>query len=362
MLTQDRLVELYRDLKDRKVLTIYVDGEGHDPANRRAWRTRVEHQLSEVRRSLGSEGEGGDASDVESAARHLLGALDQYQAFLPDRGWVGFATPDRSWHAETVPVPMPDLVAWEQGIRAAPYVRALKQARPVVVVLADRRRGRIFTYRDGQLAETDDVLADRDLGDLSDTNLSKRGTVYSGSRGKTAEDEAQRLVEVNAERLVKLAVERVADRAGRDGLVVVGGVPETAGQVLKHLLNGLRERVAEVQGLHVEMSDAEVKRKAEEAATELTRALQEGVAEGIVNLARSGGRGVLGDHHTAKALLERRVETLVLTRNFIRANPDRADHLLGTAFEQGAEVEELSGPGADTLDREGDGVGARLRW
>lgn len=362
MLTQDRLVELYRDLKERKVLSIYVDGKAHDPANRRAWRTRVEHQLSEVRRSLGVEGAEGDASEVESAARHLLGALDQYQAFLPDRGWVGFATPDRSWHAETVPVPMPDLVAWEQGIRAAPYVRALKQARPVVVVMADRRRGRIFTYRDGQLAETDDLLADRDLGDLSDTNVSKRATVYSGTGGETATDAAQRMLDISAERLVKLAVERVADRAGREGLVVVGGVPETASQVLQHLPKGLRERAVEVPGLHVEMSDAEVKRKAEEAATGVTRTLQQAMADAIVDLARSGGKGVLGDHHTAKALVERRVETLALTRNFIRAHPDRADHLVGTAFEQGAEVEELSGPGADRLDQEGDGVGARLRW
>ncbi len=361
MLTQDRLVELYRDLKDTKVLSIYVDGEGHDPANRRAWRTRVEHQLSELRRSLGSE-EAAEVPEVEASARHLLGVLDQYQAFLPDRGWVGFATPERSWYAETVPVPMPDLVRWERGIRAAPYVRALKQARPVVVVLADRRRARVFTYRDGNLAETDDLLADRDLGDLSDTNLSKRGTVYSGTRGKTAEDEAQRLVEVNAERLVKHAVDRVADRAGREGLVVVGGPAETGAMVLQALPRGLRERAAEVQGLHVEMTDAEVKRHAEEAATGITRGLQGGLAESIVDLARSGGKGVLGDHSTAKALRERRVDTLVLTRSFIRGKPDRADHLVGTAFEQGAEVEEVSGEGADRLDLEGEGVGARLRW
>lgn len=362
MLTQDALVELYRDLKDRKVLSIYVDGEGHDPAARRAWRTRVDHQLSEMRRMLGTEGEDAEASEVESAAQHLLGMLDRFPAFLPGRGWVGFATPDRSWHGGTVPVPMPDLVRWERGIRAAPYVRALKQARPVVVVLGDRRRARVFTYRGGELAETDDVLADRDLGDLSDTNQSKRGTVYSGTRGNTAEDEAQRLVEVNAERLVKLAVDRVSERAGRDGLVVVGGVHETAVQLLQHLPRGLRERAVEVSGLHVEMTDAEVKKAAEDAATGISRGLQEGLADTVVDLARSGGKGVLGDRETAKALLERRVETLVLSRTFIRDNPDRADHLLGTAFEQGAEVEEVSGVGAERLDQEGKGVGGRLRW
>lgn len=362
MLTKTTLAELYRDLRDQRVLSIYVHGEGTDPAKRRAWRTRLENHLGEVRRSVGESGPEGESGELEAAARHLLSELDRYPAFLPGRGWVGFATPARAWHTETVPVPMPDLVRWEQGIRAAPYVRALKQARPVVVVLVDRRRGRIFTYQQGELAETDDVIADRDIGDLSDSNLSKRGTVYSGTRGKTAEDEAQRLVEVNAERMVKFAVERVVERAGFDGLVVVGGVPETAVQLLNLLPRGLRERAVEVQGLHLEMSDAEVKRKAEQAASDLTRALQEKLAAEVVDLARSGGRGVLGEEGTAQALRERRVETLVLSRSFIAREPDRADHLVGTAFEQGAEVEELSGPGADRLDAEGGGVGARLRW
>jgi len=361
MLTQDRLVELYRDLRDHKVLSIYVDGEGHDPAERRAWRTRMDQHLSELRRGMNGV-EAGEGDAFESAKRHLVRELDRFPAFMPDRGWVGFATSEGMVYADTVPVPMPDLVAWEQGIRAAPYVRALKQARPVVVILADRFKARIFTYRDGVLAETDDLRTDDDMGDLSDANVSKRPTLFSGVGGETATDTAHRLIEVKAEKMVKHAVERVGERAGKEGFVVVGGTSETGSQVLHHLPKGLRDRALELHGLHLQMSDAEVKRKAEEAATELTRRLQVGLVGEVVDQARSGGRSVLGEEGTIQMLLEHRVDTLLLSRSFVQNQPERADHLVGTAFGQGAEVEELSGEGAQRLDVEGDGVAARLRW
>lgn len=361
MLTQDRLVELYRELRDDRVLSIYVDGEGHDPAERRAWRTRMEQHLSELRRRMNG-GDGGEADGLDRAAGHLVRELDRFPAFMPDRGWVGFATPDRMVYADTVPVPMPDLVAWEQGIRAAPYVRALKQARPVVVILADRFRARIFTYRDGQLAETDDLRTDDDMGDLSDVNVSKRPSFFSGVGGETATDAAHRIIQVNSEKMVKAAVERVVERAGHHGLMVVGGTSETGAQVMHHLPKGARERAMEVPGLHLQMSDAEVKKRAEEAATGITRQLQVGLVSEVVDLARAGGRGVLGEEGVIRALLDKRVEMLLISRSFVQQQGEKADHLVGTAFGQGAEVEELSGEGAQRLDVEGDGVGARLRW
>jgi hypothetical protein len=57
-----------------------------------------------------------------------------------------------------------------------------------------------------------------------------------------------------------------------------------------------------------------------------------------------------------------RVDTLLLSRTFIRAQPDAADQCVGSALAQDASVEELSEEGAARLDREGGGIGARLRY
>jgi peptide subunit release factor 1 (eRF1) len=56
------------------------------------------------------------------------------------------------------------------------------------------------------------------------------------------------------------------------------------------------------------------------------------------------------------------VDTLLLSRNFISANPDFADRCVGTAFAQGAEVAELAEDPGQRLDREAEGIAARLRF
>ena len=56
MLTHDRLLELYRALADRPVLSIYVDGNQHDPAERKKWRIELERSSDRLFRRLRRNG------------------------------------------------------------------------------------------------------------------------------------------------------------------------------------------------------------------------------------------------------------------------------------------------------------------
>jgi hypothetical protein len=360
MLAREELVHLYRDLRQEKVLSVYLDGRTHDFSERHLWRKHLEHGVAEARRMVNGSGDDPDA--FGSALSRVREALDEYDQFLPERGWVGFATPDRLVYGSPVRVPMPDLVRWENGLRVAPYVRALKQERLVVGVVVDSRRARIFTYRDGTLGEPENLLAETFLGDLSDMNVSKRATSHSGVRGKTATDAAQRFLGVGSERMVKALVDRIAEAAGDEAMLVVGGNTEAVAAVMSHLPQHLEKRTIQRTALVFEMSDAEARDEIEEAASELNRRVQEQLMEEVVDQARSGGKGALGPEAVQKALGEGRVDTLFLSRGFIRANPEYADHLVGAAFEQHGEVEELSGGGGERLDSEGEGVAARLRY
>jgi len=357
MLTRDLLTSLYQSARDRDVLSIYIDAEQGDPAKRRVWRTRVEQELTGVRSAL--EEAGDDLADFGVAERALLDKLDAFENFLPGPGWVGFASRDGVIYADLVPVPMPTLAVWERGLRVAPYVRALKQDRPVVVAIADRFRARVFTYLQGEVEETVDLTA-VDEEERSE-EAGRRSGERSGTRGN-ASDQAHARVEERARRMLSEAVTRIGELAGDDGLVVVGGTRETGAHLMTLLPDTIQARASVVRSLHLDMSPAQVKEHAEATATELTRRVQLGIAEGVVDRAKSGARGVLGDEGTAKALLEQRVDLLVLSRTFVSQSGTRADHMVGTAFEQGAAVEEISGEGADLLDAEGDGVGAQLRW
>lgn len=361
MLTREELVELYRDLKGEKVLSVYMDGKANDFSERHLWLRRFEQNVGEVRKALNGR-PAQEADGFGDALSRVKEALDEYDQFLPDRGWVGFATPERLVHAMPVRVPMPDLVRWENGIRVAPYVRALKQGRLVVAVTVDSRRARIFKYRDGTLGEPENLTVDTFLGDLTDMNVSKRATSHSGVRGKTGTDAAQRFLGVGSERMMKALMDQVVDRVGEDGLLVVGGTPEAISAAVDHLPRSLESRRIERPSLRLEMSDADVRDEIEKAASELNQRIQEELLGEVLDQAKAGGRGALGPETVERALREGRVDTLLLSRNFIRANPDYADHLVGAAFEHHGDVEELSGEGADRLDSEGEGVAARLRY
>ena len=341
MLSRDKLVEFYQGLRETNVLSVYLNAEAHDPAERTAWARGLERRLKEERARIESDLPE-QLSDFDAASERILGELEAYPAFLPGRGWVAFATADEVQYAESVPVSMPDLVRWEAGIRVAPYVRGLKQERAVVAALTDSRKARVFTYRDGDLVEEVDLVADTSIGDLSESASSKRGRgvempqragTHSGTRGQTGTDAAQRALEESASRLHAMVVEKLEELAGSSGFVVLGGTPEVVA-ALAQRMGSMGERVLARPSLHLGMSKAELKSAVEDAASELTRHDQERLLDSVIDLARSGGKGCLGDEATEGALRERRVETLLISRALRERQSDQVDRWVGAAFEQ----------------------------
>lgn len=360
MLNRDQLIDLYRIHREQNVLSVYVDGEGRDPAERRAWTLELDQGMTRERARLQSEAPD-DLEAFDRARARVEDRLGRFGAFLPARGWVGFATEADLAYAEELPVPMPHLVRWERGLRAAPYVRALKQDRVVVAVLVDSRKARVFTYRNGEIEEREDLLANLDIADFGELGISNRPAMHSGARGKTATDAANRALDVSASRLQARVSDVVRDMTGPEGFVVLGGTPE-AESAVAHQLESMADRVIKRSALHLAMSEAEVKAVVEEAASTLSGRLQCELLRSVIDQARAGGKGTLGVSPTEEALRGARVDTLLLTRGFRLRHPDLADHFVGTAFEQGAAVEELSGENADRLDDEAEGVAARLRY
>jgi hypothetical protein len=360
MLDHVKLMELYRELRDRKVLSVYLDADQHDPAERNKWRRRLEHDVARLGREL--NGNVAEREDLERAWTRLKGALEAYESFLPDRGWVGFATPDRLWYAENVPVPMPDGVYWEDGLRAAPYVRGLKQARPVVVVVVDSRRARIFRYRSGEVAELHDIRADTFMGDINDVGMSKRPGSHTGVRGETSTDTAQRVLDNVFERMLKYVLEVVNGLVDPHCFVVIGGTNESSARLYAELPKSLLPRAVQSPPLYLEVGGTELKDIVEQAASQLTKRTQEELLDQVVENAGAGGRACVGREETLKALDEMRVDTLLLSRRLIRAEPELADLCVGRALAQDAAVEELGEQGGERLDRAGGGIGARLRY
>ncbi|MFO8174574.1 MAG: hypothetical protein ACQET1_07165 [Gemmatimonadota bacterium] len=361
MLSRDQLAEIYWGLEDEKVLTVYVDGVGSDPALRRVWRRRLAHELEREAHRLKMENPE-DTTLFKAAEERVMTELDAFDAFLPAKGWVGFATAEELCHAETLPVQVPNLVRWATGPRVAPYIRGLKQLRPMAIALVDSRRGRIFLYREGELKEVEDLRADTFMGDLMDPSPPQRAGRHSGTRGETATDAAQRYLGEGTSRMLRRVKELCLDLIQPEGFLLLGGDQEAIAHLRPLLPRKLDRRILENPSLFVEMADPEVKKAAADGASALAKLRQTSLLDEITERAYSGGNGSLGAEETVRALREKRVDILALSRGFVEANPDLADQCVTDAFHQGADVRVFSGEPAGRLDAVGGGVAARLRY
>jgi len=361
MLTDVELLDLYRQLRERDVLSVYLDAEERDPAEKTAWRRWLNNLVAEARGA--ADGAAGRRAAFDAAVARVMERLDQYTGFLPGRGWVAFATPDRLWYAESLPAPMPDVVAWGQGMRVAPLVRGLKQNRPVIVLLLDRQRARLFRYRGGELGEPEDLAPDAPEPDIEGLRGGKRAATHTGMRGATGTDVRQSLADLAAERLARLAVERAVADAGEDGFLVLGGTPEMIAAAARRLPKTMTGRVVELPSLHVALTPAELKPILEEAASTLSRKQQEELLREVLEAAHAGGLGALGRQHVEYALRDGGVDTLLISRRLRESQPELVERLIRAALDAGVtRVEELGGEGADALDGQAGGVAARLRY
>jgi hypothetical protein len=350
------LADLRRQLADMHVLSVYVDAAENDPTERFSWRKRLSAQLDRIDQNFVDK----TGESFNSARRHLEEELRTYSGFLPGRGWAAFVTADRVWHVGEVPAPMPDLVRWRRGPVLGPYLRALKQNRPVVLALVDQRRARLLRYHDGTLSEYADYRADGYIDDLTDRNTSKRATAHSGIRGETGTDAADRILRQETDRLVKQVAKDL--RPDGDGFVILAGSTPAVAALQKLIEPAGGERLIVEPALHLAMSIAELQPKVEAAASALTGRLQLARVAAVVDDAGPGGSGAIGSEALADACARGQVERLLVTTAFVTDHEDVAEELIGQTLDHGGVVELVGDEAAALLHSTGDGAAARLRY
>lgn len=369
MLTRRDLATLARAHEEDLVLSVYIARDSADPGTRGIWRLRLEGELEAIRAGLERDTPQ-DLSAFERARARVMSALDAFGRVLPHDGWSAFATSDRLVHTQRLPFAPQDLVRWRQGIYAAPYVRALKSDRSVVVALLDRWHARLFEYHGGQTSRAGELAADRSSVDASDVGISHRSSFSSsrpmrggvrmkGMRGVTRTDYAKGLLEEESQRLRKNVVAAILEMAGAEGAVALCGTPKATAAVRKALEKMLHGRVVEISEPSFDSTDAEIGAAAAGAASELTRIRQARLLEGC---SETPERGSMGWNRTYRALAAGAVDTLLVARALIETTPDDAERLVRLALAQGADVEELGEEIGARLWQEADGVAARLRF
>lgn len=360
MLNFPQLVALEHSLRGTRVLSVYLDGTASDPAQQRTWRVQLDHSLNDLRAWLAGSPHA-ERENFEQCVRLLDHELESFTGNVGAHGWASFITPDRVHEVSLLPVAMPTQAVWSTGMSVAPYMRALKEIRPVAVVLADSKRAAVHRYHLGKLEHIETLHAHHTVMQPAHMGDAPRSGFHSGTRGATGHDEAQESLLAGTNRMLAEAAERVMDVAGAEGWIVTGGIPKIGRQLAERLSASARGRVLNVESLDIHASEADLAEAARVGASTLRNAVDAARIAEIADSDGATGLGAMGPAATRETLDQRRVRDLYLTHHYLENHAAEAEDAVRSAIDQGAAVEEVSGAAAEALDSRG-GMAARLRY
>ena len=355
------IVVLAKRLRDTKVLSVYVNAVLSDPAEKNVWRKVLEKSVAEARERVRSQAHE-DRAEFEAAVERLYKSLPDDNEIHSSKGWVAFCTPDETILAQPLHTSVPNIVAWENGIRVSPLFRAIKQLTPIIVVLADSRSAQIHRYVEGHLEHVDELQADAQIGPVYHMGDTPRAGFHAGVRGTTGTDEAERVARAATARLHRDAVERAQKLAGEDAWLLIGGTAEACSDLENILPGKLKDRAVTNDSLHMRSRPAEISVAARAGASELRARTVSRFIDSLAELAGARGRGAVGVDATDSALKSNAVQTLLFSPRLMETKPDLTESLVRQALLQGADVEQVNGEAARKLDEEYDGIAARLRF
>lgn len=359
MLTYGNLADLERALRDKTVLSVYVNGENSDPATRDRWRADLRHSFDDIERWL----EGSSHSERETFAACREMALKELSGFAPiagERGWTAFFTADGPYHVGAVPVAVPTMAVWSTGACVAPYIRALKENRPVLVAVVDSTQARIFRYVEGAAQPVETVERKAVVDQPYHMGGPPRLGFSTGTRGRAGTDAAQKEEQSATDRMLAEVASRIGTLS-TDGWIVIGGIPVVATAALAQLAPDPASRAMRAEHLDVHATDAQVAECARESASKLRDADDLKRIDGAVSAAQSGGAGAIGIVDTVRALDLAQVRELFITQKYLENHAADADAAVRKAMDAGAVVEHVSGEAALRVDALG-GMAARLRY
>jgi peptide subunit release factor 1 (eRF1) len=164
------------------------------------------------------------------------------------------------------------------------------------------------------------------------------------------------------QRLAPTLGARIAELAGDDAWVLIGGTPEwarIAGAALPRQLEG---RVLVSTTLDHDAPGMEIASAAKHAASELRAAQGGALVDRLMERAGAHGRAAAGMPAVQRALEAQAVDLLLVSPDFVRDRDCAAEEAVRAAIAQGADVEVLSGDAGAQLGRAAEGIAARLRF
>jgi len=357
-LTRKQLIDLASSLHDRWTLSVYIDASATDPAARAAWKTTLRHAIDATRAETTPE----VRKQHERAVQHVDAWLETASVGAGQADWYVFATEDGVVRAGELTPGTGTLVHWQEGAWILPFVSALAQLKPGLVVLIDSRTAALHAYANGKLESRGTFRATPHGGDAPHMGDAPVQGFHGGTRGETKHDAAQRARLSASRRLLAETTRAVVEAANGDAYVVVGGTRDLPAKLREHLPPRMQERTIVLPELRRRVSRAAIVDAAERGIALLRWERDRALLEELLEHSGAHTNAVVGPVATLDAVQRGNAASVLLTPLFLTTRADDAERVLEGTLAEGGEVHLLDGAPADDLDARGGGIGAMLRF
>jgi peptide chain release factor subunit 1 len=285
--------------EEAPVTSLYLDVDGARHVRRQDLLHELDLLLRIVRRD--HAGNPSVCRDLKRIEDHVRGGIDRSHV----RGLALFSCAAHDfWRVVELPVAVRSQVV----VNHTPAIRQLEavvdEYERFGVLLADKQRARMFVYELGELADSSELF----------DQLPRQEDDGRAIRKDGVRDHVAALAHAHLRNAADVAFKVFQD--GRFDRLVIGAPDEIANELESLLHPYLRERLVARCKVRVDASVEEIRQVALEVEADVER---EGEADAVRRLRDAVGsdnRGVIGLDATLRALVERRVDVLLVSTGF----------------------------------------------
>jgi peptide chain release factor subunit 1 len=283
------------------ITSCYLDVDGSRYVRPHDYEVHLDRMLRIMRDREHKAGHHSVCADLQKIEDHVKGGIDRSHT----RGLAMFSCSEQElWRVLDLAVPVRNQLV----VNATPHVRQLEAIvdnyERFAVLLVDRQRARLFVFDQGELAEKTEAF----------DQLPRHEDDGGDADRERVRSHAAAAAQHHLRRAAQVAFQVFQDH-GFDHLIV--GAPDPVAADLERELHPyLRERIAAHLSIAVGARDDEIRRAAFDVEAEVERAKEAAAVEKLRNAVGAGNGGAAGLDPTLAALVERRVDMLLVSDGF----------------------------------------------
>jgi peptide subunit release factor 1 (eRF1) len=308
MISEDQVRALAGHRGSCVVTSCYLDVDGRRHPGHGDYEAQLDHLLREAREKaagFGPEAVRSVAGDIDRIGSWVRGGFDRSHV----RGLVFFAcTADGFFEIIESPLPTRNDIVINHTPHVRPLESILQAYERFAVLLVDRQRARLFRFELGELTELTEVF------DAVPRGGDQAGHPAQGSRGahvqRHSEEVAHRHLKHAAEVTFGELQQRPVDH------VILGGPHEVVVELEGLLHTWVRDRVVDRLVIPATAGPDDVRQAALAVEEDVTRRRGAALVDRLRDAIGTGGAGVAGLEGTLAALVERRVDLLLVSDGY----------------------------------------------